>query len=46
VATLVDETREPGAYGAAFNTGGLAAGTYFYRLRIGTRSVVKSFVVM
>jgi hypothetical protein len=46
VATLVAGDRMPGTYDATSDAAGVPAGTYFYRLRIGARMAVKSFMVL
>lgn len=53
VATLVNEEKLPGSYEIQFNgsnlpsaQGGLASGTYFYRLQSGSLSQTKKFVLM
>ncbi len=46
VATLVDEVQPAGNYAVTFDAGGLASGTYVYRLSAAGRSMTKRMVVV
>jgi hypothetical protein len=46
VATLVDETRAPGAYDAQWDATDVPSGLYFYRLQAGSFSDVKKMMLM
>jgi hypothetical protein len=46
VATLVNEVRTPGVYRATFDAQNLSSGLYFYRLRAGSFTSTKKFVVL
>jgi predicted acyl esterase len=46
VATLVDEVQPAGHYAVTFDAGGLASGTYVYRLSAAGRSMTKRMVVV
>ena len=46
VATLVNETKQPGFYTADFNASNLASGIYFYRIDAGEFSSVKKMMLV
>jgi hypothetical protein len=46
IATLVNETKQPGNYAVRFNGKDLASGIYFYQLQSGTFSHIKKLVLM
>ncbi len=46
VATLVNETKQPGFYTADFNASSFASGIYFYRIDAGEFSSVKKMVLV
>jgi len=46
VATLIDERKAPGEYRLRFDAGGLASGTYLYRLTAGKYVETKKMVLM
>ncbi len=46
VATLVNETKQPGFYTADFNASNLASGIYFYRIDAGEFSAIKKMVLI
>jgi hypothetical protein len=46
VATLVDETQEPGAYNVTWYPPNLASGVYFYRLQAGSFVETKKLTLL
>jgi len=46
VATLVNERKGPGIYTARFDAGGLASGTYLYRLKAGSLSQTRGMTLI
>ena len=46
VATILDETREPGYYEVEWDATGMASGVYFYRLTAGPYSSVKRMLLL
>jgi hypothetical protein len=46
VATLVNEHKESGYYKVPFDRLNLASGIFFYRLQVGTDSIIKKMVVL
>jgi len=46
VATLVNETQNPGFYEIEFNGNELTSGIYFYKLSMGTRREIKKMVLV
>ena len=46
IKTLVNESRQPGIYKAAFAAQNLAAGVYFYRIKMGSFQAVKKIVLL
>lgn len=46
IALLVDEVQTPGRYSVQFNGTGKPSGVYFYRLQIGSFSVVKRMMLL
>jgi hypothetical protein len=46
VASLFDGIQQPGNYSATFDGTNLASGVYFYKLQVGTTSLVKKLVLM
>jgi len=46
VATLVDETQQPGTYRAEWDAGKSPSGVYYYRLRAGQFTDVKKMVLL
>jgi len=46
VATLVNETKQPGIYAVDFNASNLASGIYFYRIQSGDFTAVKKMVLV
>jgi hypothetical protein len=46
VASLIDESLEPGVYDILFDGSGISSGTYFYRLRAGSFVETKRLVVL
>jgi len=46
VATLVNETQEPGYHDVRFDASGLASGAYFYRLMAGEYVETKRLVIL
>jgi len=46
VATLVNETKQPGFYTVDFNASGFASGIYFYRIDAGEFSAIKKMVLI
>ena len=46
VATLVDETKQPGRYAVTWDASGLSSGMYFYRLTTQIRSDVKKMLLV
>ena len=46
VATLVDETKAPGAYSVSFDASNLSSGPYFYRLEASGSVVSRKMVVV
>ena len=45
VRTVLDRVQGPGTYAATFAAGGLASGTYFYRVEAGAAAVTRSLVL-
>jgi hypothetical protein len=46
IRTLVNEVQEPGDYQAKFNASGLASGSYFYNLHIGSQTNAKMLILV
>ncbi len=46
VATLVNDTQNPGTYSVNFNATGLPSGTYFYRITGGSNSPVMKMLIL
>ena len=46
VATLVNETKQPGRYEARWNAAGLASGIYFYRITAGEFMETKKLLLI
>jgi hypothetical protein len=46
VATLVNDTQQPGRYSISFNASSLPSGLYFYQLRTGTVSETKRMMLL
>jgi len=46
VATLVEETQEPGLHQFVFSGSGLESGVYYYKLQTGNSSVTKRFILL
>jgi hypothetical protein len=46
IMTLVNRHYQPGSYQVEFNATGLAAGIYFYQLKMGNYSAVKKMVLL
>jgi hypothetical protein len=46
VATLVNEVKQPGKYGARFDGSGLASGVYYYRFQAGTYVQTRKLVIV
>jgi hypothetical protein len=46
VATLVNETQDPGYHDVRFDGSNLASGVYFYRIQAGTFIQAKKFVLL
>jgi hypothetical protein len=46
VALLLNEYMSPGVYEIKFNASGLPSGTYFYRLSMGSQSIIKKMMLI
>jgi hypothetical protein len=46
VATLVNDTKEPGSYEVKFDASKLASGIYFYKLQAGSFTTTKKLMLM
>ncbi|NWF88506.1 MAG: T9SS type A sorting domain-containing protein, partial [Ignavibacteriaceae bacterium] len=46
VATLVNETKTPGAYEVIFNAANLSNGVYFYKIQAGSFTSTKKLILM